>query len=216
MPKQKPSEVDRLTSRIKSFDWYGVQVPSFKLKGKDKVNTWPGACATYVFHVILLAYFITKVIYATSEHNPRVSALYQRDFYTERDQYNSTQENFQMAFTVENALDNESRLDENYVKLFARLTGTTANGEPFSREMHLRKCTKQDYNNFYPVSSNSAHLLHQIKTDYKRGMYCLNSEFILQGTPSTLSSSRLEILLLPCNHNLAKLGREDSSTDNAC
>jgi len=110
--RQKPSHLDRVVSYVKAVDFFGEQVPSFRLKGQERVHTWPGACFTFVILAVVLAFFILKIIFAASTLNPRVSVFFQRDFYTEQELIDTSKESFKFAFSFENVFDNESRLDE--------------------------------------------------------------------------------------------------------
>ena len=78
-----------------------------------------------------------------------------------------------MAFSLENFRDEEMKQDEKYVKTFVRMVGRR-NGESFSQEIKTHKCTKDDYAKFLPVSESSAFILNELKTNEKRGLWCLD------------------------------------------
>ena len=78
-----------------------------------------------------------------------------------------------MAFSLENYVSAEMKNDEKYIKIFVRMVGKR-NGDGFSREVKTHMCTEADYAKFLPVSESSAFILNELKTNEKRGLWCLD------------------------------------------
>ena len=107
-----------------------------------------------------------------------------------------------MAFSVEGFLDQEMKNSPEYVKWFVRLFGRKDNVE-YEKIIPHHKCTEEDYKDFYPVAPKSEKALEIIKTDEKRGLYCLDwsdEDMFVFGETYNPSYQRLEIVMVPCNY----------------
>ena len=54
--------------------------------------------------------------------------------------------------------------------------------------LDLHKCTSEDYDEFYPVASNSKQFLDEARKDENRGFYCFDwasEDFLLYGADWT-------------------------------
>ena len=121
-----------------------------------------------------------------------------------------------MAFSLENYKSAEMKHDEKYIKTFARMVGKK-NGKVFSQEIKTHRCTEADYAKFLPVSASSAFLLNELKTNERRGLWCLDqAEIKLFGNEQDLNESRLEISVLPCNHRLTHIGGAEDRIPDDC
>ena len=110
------------------------------------------------------------------------------------------------------------KIDERYIKMFVRVTGQI-DGESFTREIPFDKCTDADYAEFLPVSDGSAYLLNELKTNPKRGLWCINMEeadISIFGNELDRNHTRFEIVVLPCNHRLTQLGGKDDRIPQNC
>ena len=86
--------------------------------------------------------------------NPIISTLVLPSFFSDQDILNLEENNFRLAFTIENTLDRERRDDPRYVKWSARFYGTK-NGEGFLEYLDFHKCTEEDYAEFNPIDPKS-------------------------------------------------------------
>ena len=58
---------------LKQLDVFGQPHPNFMFKGRAKYKTWYGAAATIIVFVLLLFFFIPKLIHMSGDYNPRTS-----------------------------------------------------------------------------------------------------------------------------------------------
>ena len=134
-------------------------MPTFILKGRDKVQTRTGGVATIVITIIALMYAALKFSHLTDKHNPMMSSYFKEDYYKSEDLINLSERRVRLAFTIEDHLDpKKQKSDPKYVKWLVRQSGQR-NGEKFQRILPYHKCTDEDYNEFYPVQKSSRVLL---------------------------------------------------------
>ena len=82
------------------------------------------------------------------------------------------------------------------------------------------RCTDEDYSKFLPIEKQYKELLFRLKTDPKRGLFCIDdsafSSINLQGNWRNENHERLEILVLPCNHKVTPLvgGTDEYISEN--
>ena len=67
----------------------------------------------------------------------------------------------------------EDRLDPRYNKFLVRLDGAR-DGIPFEKMLTYHKCEEEDYAEFYPVGRSHVENFNSIKTNEKRGLYCVD------------------------------------------
>lgn len=83
----------------------------------------------------------------------------------------------------------------------------------------MKDCKKADWEKFWPAHENQAHEIDQIKSNSKRMMVCLDWSELglsLHGTEISRENTRLEIMVLPCQHKLSIIGGEEDSTLPIC
>ena len=84
-------------------------------------------------------------------------------------------------------------------------------------ELEFHKCTEEDYAMFSPPEPGSVGPLNAIKSDPKRGMWCIDwSKIALFGNERNLNAARVEFHVLPCNHRLTHLGGKDDRIHPEC
>ena len=103
-----------------------------------------------------------------------------------------------------------NKIDDNYTRLFARVSGYR-DGSTFSREIKLHQCSQEEYDSFYEIENNSAHLLQQLKTNANRGMQCIDwdaEDINFFGDENTFEHAIMELFLLPCQHTVDHLVKD--------
>ena len=94
------------------------------------------------------------------------------------------EEEFMVAFTLEDYHTLETKMDTRYVKFFAEYS-QMINGVRERKEIGLHPCTEEEYARFYPVERNTAPLVEKYKTIANRTLFCLDlnsQDFKLFGT----------------------------------
>ena len=127
------------------LDLFGRPLPTFNIKGHEKVKTWPGVLLTILMFctVITLSCLLGIRLYngtnpIISEHTE--SGVLPRDF-----QYNFTQ----MAFGVYDS-NFTSKDNFNFVEFRAVLV-RSIQGVQQEKELAIHKCSEEDLEKFYPV-----------------------------------------------------------------
>ena len=81
MPLLKPNRLSgtnpgwHLSNVLASIDIFGKPVPSFNLKGQEKVTTALGGLLSFAIVVILVLYATTKALVMIHRTNPIVNAI---------------------------------------------------------------------------------------------------------------------------------------------
>ena len=85
------------TSKI---DFFATPVPSFNFEGREKVGSFCGMTATFIFVAAMIYYAGTGFIYMVKMHNPLLSTVIYRDFYeaSEENAFNLAEMETQLAF----------------------------------------------------------------------------------------------------------------------
>lgn len=92
-------------------------------KGRPKYATWYGAIATIAVYVIMLYWFVPKILQASGAHNPSTSMHKQSHFYDNDYIYDTLNNDFRFAFSIEATNEKVNKIDPAYTKLFARMSG---------------------------------------------------------------------------------------------
>ena len=113
-------------------------------------------------------------------------------------------------------------MDTRYVKWYAYYY-TNIDGRARRQELPIYKCTENDYAEFFPIENRSSALLQQIKTDEKRGFFCLDWEAAIDENGVSLFGSdgsgdfgSISIIVMPCNMRLSFLGAINDRIDPEC
>lgn len=112
-----------------------------------------------------------------------------------------------MAFSVEGYHSRERKSDPRYVKYLIRIVGRK-NGELYERVLPYHECTDADWATFPPASKASKDSFETIKSDPKRGMFCIDwgenaneeDDIVLYGNENNDEYQRIEFMLNPCNY----------------
>ena len=84
-----------------------------------------------------------------------------------------SENNFRIAFGVQNYYDKESKDDENYVRWTAELV-TMVKGVRSTKYLDYHKCSEEDFSLFNQVAEQSKKVLNQLKEN--QVLYCIDSE----------------------------------------
>ena len=137
------------------------------------MSTPIGVYMTFMLLMMSFFYAVIKTIHLAKATNPVMSELNIPENYSSDDKFYLAENNFKMAFSVEGFLDNEIKNDPRYVKWFVRVVNTV-DGKVGEKVLPYRKCTEDDYAEFYTVATKSAPALKNIREDPKRGLYCID------------------------------------------
>ena len=124
---------------------------------------------------------------------------------------------FKLAFSVEDYLEDTIRDDPRYVKYIVRLFGRE-DGRDFESILPYHKCTEEDWNGFPPPDKTSADVVKMLRTDPKRGLYCIDIEknINIYGNERNMNYQRLEIIFTPCNYLHRYLGYKHDRVHPEC
>ena len=65
-----PCHID---NTIKRVDQFGKAIPSFNLKGEDKLHTPAGAFLSFLIILLMVLFGAIKALHLSNRHNPNVS-----------------------------------------------------------------------------------------------------------------------------------------------
>ena len=140
------------------------------------------------------------------------------DVYDESYIFEPGDENFMVAFALEDYFTYEFKNNSAYIK-WAAIFETIEDERHVKQEIPMRFCTDEDYDKFYPVKESNANKLKLIREDPNRGMLCLdweNSGVQFQGSEGSTKWSYLDVVVMPCNVKLTNLGAEDDRISPEC
>ena len=147
---------------LKQIDLFGKPMPGFNLRGKDEVNTSCGGFISLVILFITIMFGCLKLSHLMTRKGPTINTYVQTDAFSGEDHYNTVDNNFMVAFSVEDYLTYEFKNDPRYVKWFARYL-RVIDGVSTVREVPMHPCTDEDYGKFFPVDDRSSSLLGRIR-----------------------------------------------------
>ena len=84
-----------------NHDSFGSPIPSFSLKGQEKVNTAIGGCLTILMWIILLVYASDKALELYKRQNPIINVINKPAAIDESEIINIGASNFRFAFSLE-------------------------------------------------------------------------------------------------------------------
>ena len=117
------SQSFRFARAIEKVDILPQPIPGFNVRGKTEIYTKFGGLVSIGIITVMICFATVKFIQLESRSNPLISQVLQEGFYTESDKFNTTEENFRLAFTLEDYSTGKQKADPKYIKLFARVTG---------------------------------------------------------------------------------------------
>ena len=206
---------------IAGLDIYGLNLPTFNLKGRGIVTTLCGGVFSLIIFMIALSYGLLKMIHLLDKANPNVTVVSDKDVYDFNEILNFGEINFRIAWSIEGYHSREMKNDPKYVKYLVRKVGRK-NGESFEKIMDYHICTEDDWAEFTPPSKGSADGFEQLKNDPKRGMFCLDDpdegeeEDTIYGNENNDNFQRTEIVLLPCNYVHSYMGYKGDTIHPEC
>ena len=144
------------------MDAYGKSLPTFNIKGKDRVNTILGGFLSIILYMIIFMYSMFKFTHMVTHENPNITGYDIEDGLSETE-VNLNEHNFRMAFTIESfQYPLQQKNDPKYVKYIVRMYGKR-DGEYYQRILPYHKCTDEDFKGFYPVKKQSTSALQAIR-----------------------------------------------------
>lgn len=149
---------------LEKFDLFGAPIPGFNIKGKTEARTYSGGLLSLLISTVVLMFAVIKFLQLIDRYNPNISQVLQKSYYTENDLYNTRENNFRLAFSLENYIDGKVRLDPKYVKPFLRIFNEK-NGVEDHKEILSYPCTDADLDKFYPVAKYSEYILSKYRSD---------------------------------------------------
>ena len=82
------------------MDAFGGKLPTFNIKGSDRVGTIAGGVLSIVLYMTVFNYAVIKFSHLATKHNPNISSYIIEDGMTNV-ALDLNERNFRLAFTVE-------------------------------------------------------------------------------------------------------------------
>ena len=105
---------------LKQIDMFGKPMPAFNIHGKDEVNTSCGGFVSLVIIFITIMFGGLKLSHLTTRKGPTINTYVQTDVFSGEDVFNTVENNFMAAFSLQEYMTFEFKNDPRYVKWFAR------------------------------------------------------------------------------------------------
>ena len=155
------------------MDSFGKEVPSFNLRGQEKVNTIVGGFVSILILIIIFLYANLKLTQLITGANPVISQQIVEDYYGPKDEFNLNENNIRFAFTVEGENTLDLKNDPRYVKFMAikQLKYNNTNSEEI---ISIHECTQKDFKEFYPISTSSSRIFNRINAEKDHTWFCLD------------------------------------------
>ena len=90
-----------VTHSLKKLDLFGQPLPAFNLKGKSEVNTFCGSMVSLLLIYVVIMFGTLKLTHLLSHHGPTINTFMQKNAFTSEDIYNSVENDFMVAVTLE-------------------------------------------------------------------------------------------------------------------
>ena len=103
------------------MDLFGVDLPTFNIKGESKVATVTGGLLSFFVGVVFFIYGSLKLSHLMDKYNPNISEVKEQNFYNSDTRLNLHDIGFRFAFSVEGYVDQMMRDDHRYVKYMVRI-----------------------------------------------------------------------------------------------
>lgn len=166
--RQKPSW--SIGNTMRGIDSFGQEVPSFNLRGENRINTVCGGVFTAVILTLALIYASLKAIDLAERKNPTISEGTVAEGITKM---SFDKMGFRFAFTIEDSFSHDNKFDTRYNKVIARVIGNKG-GVKFEKILPYHRCTEEDFAQFYPVTAEYARDVENMNNDPKRGLFCID------------------------------------------
>ena len=137
---------------FRGLDTFGQRLPTFILKGKDKVKTKVGGICTILAFLVVLMFAILKFSHLISRHKPTMfSYLKENDYSINGEEIDLSERKFRIAVTIEDFFAPiAQKNDPKYIKWLFRLYGKR-DGVFYQHMLDYHECTDADFDEFYPV-----------------------------------------------------------------
>ena len=157
---------------LQQIDGFGEPLPTFNIRGQEKVNSMVGGVATLLIICLVAAFGGLKLEQLLKHRNPNLST-YAKDVQT-GSTMNLNDRKFRVAFAVEPYYAPHFLLnDPAYVKWYFRKWGKK-DGVSYEKLLQPHICTDEDYAEFFTISEQSAIFLKEIREDPRRDFYCID------------------------------------------
>ena len=124
------------------MDIFGVDLPTFNIKGESKVMTVAGGLLSFFVGVIFFIYGSLKLSHLLDKYNPAISEIKEFNFYDSSERLVLDDFGFRIAFAVESYIEPALRYDHRYVKYMARVF-TKTNGVDSETIIPYGLCTDE-------------------------------------------------------------------------
>ena len=114
-----------VSSVFKRLDIFGVDLPTFNIKGESKVMTVSGGLLSFFVGIVFFIYGSLKLSHLLDKYNPSISELKEINFYDSSERLVLDDFGFRIAFAVESYIQPELKNDHRYVKYMARIVTKT-------------------------------------------------------------------------------------------
>ena len=120
--KSRPTKASKNSFKktVEKLDIFPASMPSFNVHGKSNVQTFLGACITFMIVSLVIIYAILKLQHLQQKKNPSVTIINSSDLSDfNPDFVLTTASNFQMAIGIEN-LDTGYKNDDKFFNMVAK------------------------------------------------------------------------------------------------
>ena len=148
---------------VRKIDLFKTDLPSFNFNGQTDNASVMGGIATILMLYITLNYAGMKLGHLMVRHNPLINSVLKTDEVPNDERYDFIDNNFMMAFGLEDTVTKKSLDDPKFIKWLAYYV-EFVDGERIRTELPVYKCTDEDFARFYPIEPSSATRLANAKS----------------------------------------------------
>ena len=139
-----PGPLTEVGERLKTMDLFGVPIPQFNIKGKNRVKTHLGGVMSVITMGLTFMFAVLKFQHLMENRNPSITTFQQEIEANEGNGFSLANEGFMIAFGLDTYTEGPKN-DERIVKWIARNRIKTAAGERMTHFIPVRNCTKADF-----------------------------------------------------------------------
>ena len=118
------------------------------------MRTHAGCCCTLLIVFAGLIFALSRLQLLVAREHPSVNTFIERDIYDEDDKFIAEDEDFMMAFAVEDYVSGEIKADKRFVKWFAEYR-VTVDGKLKKSELPMYPCEAEDLAKFNEPNKRS-------------------------------------------------------------
>ena len=197
---------NRFVGKMMALDKFAYTVPSFNLRGDQKIKTSLGALCSVAISTLVLFYALLKFIQLQERHNPTISTFTDDTIYDFGNPLNLNKINSKAAFVftgwswAKQAF--EAKEDPNLVKMIVRMTGLDLQGNYYERIIPHHKCTDEDFQEFYPIVGEQS---KEFETKHSAvGFNCIDWDdedpYMIYGNLLEGAFQSFNVMLVTCNY----------------